>query len=142
LAQLFCKGRFPSPFHFPLSIFSTFHKRLLGQVASGGDPLAEREAEREERKRPKLTLTFNDAVEAYIAAKLSEWKPGTAEQVINHLQRLAKPLHPLALAEIDRRKVAELLGSIQINSGPVARNDIGDVVIAKCSPNLGKLFLR
>ena len=98
-------------------------KRLLGLVASGRDPLAEKKAERDERKRPKPSeATFGDAVEAYIAAKLNGWKPGTAVQVTHHLRTLAKPLHPLALAEIDRRRVAELLASIEKNSGPVARN--------------------
>jgi integrase len=94
-------------------------RRLLGQVASGIDPLAEKKKQREPKPEG---LTFNDAVEAYISAKLSEWKPGTAKQVINHLRTLAKPLHPLALAEINRQKVAELLRAIQTNSGPVARN--------------------
>jgi len=96
-------------------------KRLQGQVASGIDPFAEREAQREARKRPE-GLTFGEAVEAYITAKIGWWKPGTAKQVTNHLRNLAKPLHPLLLAEIDRRQVAEVLASIQTNSGPVARN--------------------
>ena len=96
-------------------------KRLQGQVASGFDPQAEKQKQRAGRNAPS-EITFGEVVEAYIAAKLSEWKPGTAEQVINHLRRLAKPLHPLALAEINRREVAELLRAIQTNSGPVARN--------------------
>jgi integrase len=94
-------------------------KRLLGQVANGTDPLAERKAQREAKPEG---LTFGEAVERYIKAKLGEWKPGTAVQVINHLRSLAKPLHPLPLAEIDRRRVAEVLAAIQTNSGPIARN--------------------
>jgi integrase len=43
-------------------------------------------------------------------------------QIANHLRSLAKPLHPLSLTEIDRRRVAEVLGAIQTKSGPVARN--------------------
>jgi len=94
-------------------------KRLLGQIASGVDPLAERKAQREANPEE---LTFGEASERYIKAKLSEWKPGTAVQVINHLRSLAKPLHPLPLVEINRRKLAEVLQAIQTNSGPIARN--------------------
>jgi integrase len=86
-------------------------KRLLGEVALGTRPSAQ-----------SGEATFGEAVEAYIAAKLSGWKPGTAKQVISHLRSLAKTLHPLALTEIDRRKVAEVLAAIQTNSGPISRN--------------------
>src|SRR5262245_35696133 len=68
-------GRYGSPWTPEQA--RTEAKKLLGQVASGRDPLAEREAKREERKRPKLSLTFAEAVEDYIAAKFSGWKPGT-----------------------------------------------------------------
>jgi integrase len=99
-------------------------KRLLGQIASGIDPLAERKARKLEQSSSisREGLTFSEAAESYIKAKLSGWKPGTAKQVIHHLRSLAKPLHPLALAEIDRRKVAEVLAAIQTNSGPISRN--------------------
>jgi hypothetical protein len=94
-------------------------KRLQGQVASGIDPLAERQAEREASKQPE-GLTFGEAVELYLARDC--WKPGSLVQITNHLRSLAKPLHPLPLAEIDRRRVAETLAAIQTNSGPIARN--------------------
>jgi len=98
-------------------------KRLLGQIASGIDPLMDRKLQREERKQAKPEgLSFGEASECYIKAKLSEWKPGIAKQVINHLRSLSKSLHPLPLVEINRRRVAELLASIQTNSGPIARN--------------------
>jgi integrase len=99
-------------------------KQLHGQIASGIDPLAERKARKLEQSSSisREGLTFSEAAESYIKAKLSGWKPGTAKQVINHLRSLAKPLHRLALAEIDRRKVAEVLAAIQTNSGPISRN--------------------
>jgi integrase len=112
-------GRHGSP--WTVETARTEAKRLLGLVASGRDPLTLREAEREERERP-TAITFGQAVEAYITAKLKGWKPGTAVQVTHHLRTLAQPLHPLALVEIDRRRIAELLASIEENSGPVARN--------------------
>jgi integrase len=94
-------------------------KKLLGLVASDRDPLIERRL----AKKPKPAETsFAKAVEDYIAAKLDEWKPGTAVQVTHHLRALAKPLHPLAIGAITRTEVAEALKKIQRDSGPVARN--------------------
>lgn len=83
-------------------------KRLLGQIGSGIDPLVDRKLQREGRKQEKPEgLTFGEASERYIKAKLSEWKPGTAVQVISHLRSLAKPLHPLPLVEINRRSISD-----------------------------------
>ncbi len=94
-------------------------KRLQGQVAAGVDPQAEKKKQRAERNA--LTeITFGEAVELYLARDC--WKPGTLIQIRHHLRSLAEPLHPLKLCEIDRRRVAQLLGSIQTNSGPVSRN--------------------
>jgi integrase len=92
-------------------------KRLQGQVASGLDPLAERKAQREAKPEG---FTFGEAVELYLARNC--WKPSTLIQITNHLRSLAKPLHPLPLADIQRRTVAEVLGAIQTKSGPIARN--------------------
>ena len=114
-------GRFGSP--WTVDAARTEAKRLLGLVASGCDPLAEKQQEREEQARPKaMEITFGETVEAYIAAKISVWKPSSALQVKHLLRDLSKPLHPLALTTINRRRVAELLADIQTNSGPIARN--------------------
>jgi integrase len=114
-------GRFGSP--WTVDAARTEAKRLLGLVASGRDPLVEKQQEREEQARPKATeFAFGEAVEGYIAAKIGVWKPGSAVQVKHHLRKLAKPLHPVKLTAIDRRRVAELLADIQTNSGPIARN--------------------
>jgi hypothetical protein len=86
-------------------------KRVLALIASGTRPSAQ-----------SGEATFGDAAESYIAHKTGSWKPGTAVQITHHLRNLSKPLYPLALGEIDRRRVADLLASIEKNSGPVARN--------------------
>jgi integrase len=48
----------------------------------------------------------------------------TFTHIERHLRKHAKPLHPLALAEIDRRRIAQLLAKIDVASGPVARNRV------------------
>ena len=49
-------------------------------------------------------------------------RPESFCAIERHLGKYAKPLHPLSLAEIDRRRVAQLLAKIEMDSGPVARN--------------------
>ena len=114
-------GRHGSP--WTVDSARTEARRLLGLVASGRDPLAEKQQQRDERKRPKpAETTFGEAAEAYIAAKMGSWKPGSAIQIKHHLRKLSKPLHHFALSEINRRRVADVLAQIQANSGPIARN--------------------
>jgi integrase len=106
-------------------------RRLLGLVASGRDPLAEKKQQRDVARYPgPIELTFANAVERYLAYKQDALKPGSQRQVIHHLRNLAKPLHPLKLSEIDRRRIAELLHSIQTASGPVARNNTRATITA------------
>jgi integrase len=49
-------------------------------------------------------------------------KPSSFSETARYLRNHAAPLHSLRLAEIDRRKIAALLGQIETTSGPVARN--------------------
>ncbi|MGA7533279.1 MAG: Arm DNA-binding domain-containing protein, partial [Pseudolabrys sp.] len=90
-------------------------KRLLGLVASGRDPLAEREAEADAQPE----ITFAVAVDRYIAHKRAVWKPGSFAQINHHLNNQAKPLHKLALAEVSRLRIANLLDEIEKEDGPV-----------------------
>ena len=110
------KGRHGSP--WTVETARTEAKRLLGLVAGGRDPLAEREAA--DVAQPELT--FSAAVDRYIAYKRANWKPGSFAQINHHLNNQAKPLHKLVLPEVTRLRVANLLDEIEQNSGPVARN--------------------
>jgi integrase len=94
--------------------------RLLGQVASGIDPLAERHAKRD---RP-APASFGAELQRYLAAKQAKLKPRSFEEVERHLRQHAKPLAKLPLAEIDRRAIAARLGEIESASGAVARNRV------------------
>jgi integrase len=51
-------------------------------------------------------------------------KPQAYGMVTRHLRKHAKPLHTLALAEIDRRTIAQVLAGVERNAGPIARNRV------------------
>jgi integrase len=95
-------------------------RRLLGIVATGFDPHA------------KLLAGegFATAIDRYIDRKRSALKPRSFEDMQRYLRGHAVPLHDLPLADIDRRKVATLLGQIETSSGPVARNRLRSALSA------------
>jgi integrase len=87
-------------------------KQLLGVVAGGTDPFAQ-------------TLTgegFAASIDRYLERKRASLKPISFDQTERHLRNHSAPLHRLRLDQIDRRKVAALLGEVETSSGPVARN--------------------
>jgi hypothetical protein len=89
-------------------------RRLLGIVASGFDPHA------------KLLAGegFAAAIDRYLERRRPSFKPSSFTQIERYLRDHAAPLHRLRLDQIDRRKVAALLGEIETSSGPVARNRV------------------
>jgi integrase len=87
-------------------------KQLLGTVAGGVDPFA----------RALSGEGFGAAVERYLDRKRSALKPATLRETERYLRDHSSPLHRLRLDQIDRRKVAALLGDIEVGSGPIARN--------------------
>src|SRR5262249_53679179 len=90
-------------------------RRLLGLVASKVDPSSE-------RVRP--AETFGAELDRYLERNRTALKPRSLELIQHHRQVHAKLLHPLRLAEIDRRSIATLLGGVEVKSGPVARNRV------------------
>jgi integrase len=87
-------------------------RRLLGILATGADPFAQ----------PVAAETFGAEVERYLARKQQALKPRAYVEVVRYLQKNCAQLHRLPLAKIDRRTIAVLLGQIETNSGPAARN--------------------
>jgi integrase len=67
---------------------------------------------------------MGEAIERYLAVRRSSLKPRSFVETAHHLRSHAKPLHRLGLADIDRRAIAGLLGRIETNSGPIARNRV------------------
>jgi integrase len=87
-------------------------KQLLGLVSGGTDPFAQ----------ALSGEGFPVAVDRYLERKRPALKPTSFNEATRYLRSLALPLHSLRLAQIDRRKIAALLGEVETGSGPAARN--------------------
>jgi integrase len=87
-------------------------KQLLGTVAGGTDPFAQALGGE----------GFGNAVDRYLARKREVLKPTSFFATELYLRKAAAPLHGLRLAQIDRRKIAALLGEIEDASGATSRN--------------------
>jgi integrase len=86
-------------------------RQLLGTVAGGVDPFAQLNGE-----------AFATVVDRYLTRKKEVLKPTSFAGIELYLRRSASPLHRLRLDQIDRRKIAALLGEIETTSGAVSRN--------------------
>ncbi|CAL75161.1 putative phage-like integrase [Bradyrhizobium sp. ORS 278] len=89
-------------------------KRLLGLVAQGKDPAAEREL---------LTLqtadTFRKVADEYLKTAKQKQRPRTYSEIERYLLGVWKPLHQLPMSQISRRHVAARVGDIATNNGAV-----------------------
>jgi len=95
-------------------------KQFLGVVAGGIDPFAQ----------ALSGEGFPAAVERYLERKRSSLKPNSFKETEMYLRGHAAPLRSLRLAQIDRRKVAALLGEIETSSGPSSRNRLRSTLSA------------
>ena len=87
-------------------------RQLLGIVAGGANPFSEM----------LVGDAFGAAVDRYLERRSASLKPKTFAELERYLRQYSSPFHRLRLAEIDRRKVAALLGEIETSSGPASRN--------------------
>src|SRR5262249_17818202 len=94
-------------------------KRLVGLVASGIDPQAQKEA-----AQLAQADVFGAVLERYLKHKQANLKPRAFGQVERHLRKHCKPLHRLSLSEIDLKTVAGRLSEIETDSGAVTRNRV------------------
>jgi integrase len=95
-------------------------RELLRVVAGGADPFA-----------PALGGdTFGVVVDRYLERKRGSLKPKSFAEATRYLRTLSAPLAKLGLGEIDRRKIAVLLGQIEDGSGAVSRNRARSAVSA------------
>jgi integrase len=91
--------------------------QLHARVKLGQDPAGDKA-----EGRRRATETFEAVSQKFLAFQSGELKPGSYRQVERHILRLAKPLHGIALASIDRRTVAGIIGDIKVASGTVSAN--------------------
>jgi integrase len=92
-------------------------KQLLGTVAGGVDPFAQ----------ALSGEGFPAAIDRYLERKRSQ---KSFTQTERYLRNHSAPLHSLKLAQIDRRKIAALLGDVETTRGPVARNGLRSTLSA------------
>jgi integrase len=85
---------------------------LLASVRLGRDPGKEK---REAAAR--AAETFGAYLLRHLAVQERETRPRTYKETKYRLERLAKPLHPRALADIKLRDIANLISSISENHG-------------------------
>jgi integrase len=95
-------------------------KQILGTVAGGIDPFAQ----------ALSGEGFPAAAERYLERKKVSLKPGYFVEASRYLRSLAAPLHSLRLSQIDRRKIAALLGEIETASGAATRNRLRSALSA------------
>jgi integrase len=88
-------------------------------VKLGQDPAGEKS---ENRKR--ASDTFETVAAKFLAAKKTEMRPGSYDQVRRHIETYARPLNGLQVANIVRRDIATLIGTVKENSGAVTSNRV------------------
>jgi integrase len=93
--------------------------QLHARVKLGQDPAGDKT-----ENRQRAGDTFEAIARKYLAAKKDSTRPGTYRETERHIVKHAKPLNGMPVANISRRDIANLIGSIKDNSGPVAANRV------------------
>ncbi len=84
--------------------------QLRKVLASGGDPLEKRRADEKAKEQADARRkTFLECAEMYHAAHESGWSPKEADDFIATLRNHAKPIHSMAVSEIERKHVEDVL---------------------------------
>ena len=90
-------------------------KKVLGRVALGEDPAADR---RERRDKDRLSL--RSVIDEYLALKSREVRPKTLREITRYLTGPAfKPLHGMPVDKVSRKDVASRLVAIIREHGPI-----------------------
>src|SRR5262249_28842184 len=90
-------------------------KRLLGQVAGGGDPQAERET-----ARAQGADTFLKGANRYLAQAEKRLRPRTHAGHARDLLKVCRSLHKKPILKIVRRDIAACLAEIEDARGAVS----------------------
>jgi integrase len=92
-------------------------ERLAAQVTLGSDPAADKAT-----SHAAAGDTFKRCLERYLARPQGKRRDTTMSLVRHHLLVNLAPLHHLHIKKIDRRRVAEELSRVTMESGPVQAN--------------------
>ncbi|MGY4437069.1 integrase [Bradyrhizobium sp. F1.13.1] len=93
--------------------------QLSLDVKHGKDPQAEKV-----ESRARASDTFETVAADYLKAKKAATRPGTYEETERHILKHSRTLNRLQVAKIKQRDIANLLGTVRTNSGPVAANRV------------------
>jgi integrase len=89
-------------------------KRVLGLVADGKDPGAEKK-----EGRAQAADTLGRVVHDYLKIAKKKQKPRSHSETERHLRINWKPLHPISVFHIRRRQIAACLAEIEAERGAV-----------------------
>jgi integrase len=94
-------------------------KDLLAAIRMGADPVGEKRA-----AHSRAAETFGAVLPRYLTGRQHDCRQSTFKQIERRLQKLARPLHPLPLASIDRRTLADLLTTVATDRGRTAAGNL------------------
>jgi integrase len=92
--------------------------QIHAKVKLGQDPAGQKT-----EARQRASDTFEVLSKQYLVAKKAALRPRSYVQVELHIKH-ARPLNGLPVANITRRDIAALIGSLKANSGPVSANRV------------------
>jgi integrase len=92
---------------------------LQAKVKLGGDPAAEKRV-----RVQRASHTLGALIEKYLDQQRTQLRAGSYREVKRHLEKHAAPLHALPIDTIDQRTIADRLGTLEKNSGPVTANRV------------------
>jgi integrase len=103
-------------------------KRILAEAKLGRDPAADRRT-----ARAHAADTFGALLPRFLERQRVRQKPRSFVETLRHLEKHARPLHPLPVTSIDRRTIAVRLSEIADERGPVAANRTRASLSAFCT---------
>jgi integrase len=99
--------------------------KLHARVRLGQDPQAEKA-----KARAAQDDTFGEIAAIYLRRKAEELRPRSMVELRRHLEVHARPLHKIALADLTRRNVSQMIAKLADASGNVAANRTGSSIAA------------
>jgi len=94
-------------------------EQLHARVKLGQDPASEKA-----EAKTRAAETFKAAADSYLEQQRIRLRPRSYPDLERHLLKHAKVLHEMQLANIERRDIATLVGTITKNSGAVTANRV------------------